>query len=526
MLAIYRKFFRFAGRHARDWYVSIALEFFQAIAIAVEIVPLFVVLRDMLAGTLSAQTAQAAFGIMAAAVAAQAVLHYASHKREMRAAYLMLDDKRISIGERLKHVPMGFFNERSLGNLTAICTSTMEDMESMAGAIVVRILTGIMHAAVLSVGFAFVDWRVGAVLLAGIACMLWVNSRMLAMSQRHSPARLAAQMRLVDGVLEYLQGLAVVKSFNLMGNATTSLERTIRETERQNFFLEKKSIPYTVAQQCVLRLFAVAAVALSVWLHLAGEMELFECLLMIVGGFFVYSQIEQSGSLAFMLPMVDASIDRVEEVDSTPLMEERGSVERAADAGIVLDGVSFSYGEGKGARTVVDDVSLSIPAGTTCAIVGPSGSGKTTLVNLMARFWGRGRGRGAPWRRRRPRLEARRAHGQFLDGVSERVPVQRHGGEQHPLRPARGHARGGDGRGPRGALLRLRTRPAAGLRHGDRGGRGHRVRGREAAHLHRAGAFERRARWCSSTRPRPTSIPRTRPTWWPPSKRCARARPW
>ena len=387
MLAIYRKFFRFAGRHARDWYVSIVLEFFQAIAIAVEIVPLFVVLRDMLAGTLSAQTAQAAFGIMAAAVAAQAVLHYASHKREMRAAYLMLDDKRISIGERLKHVPMGFFNERSLGNLTAICTSTMEDMESMAGAIVVRILTGIMHAAVLSVGFAFVDWRVGAVLLAGIACMLWVNSRMLAMSQRHSPARLAAQMRLVDGVLEYLQGLAVVKSFNLMGNATTSLERTIRETEQQNFFLEKKSIPYTVAQQCVLRLFAVAAVALSVWLHLAGEMELFECLLMIVGGFFVYSQIEQSGSLAFMLPMVDASIDRVEEVDSTPLMEERGDVERAADAGIVLDGVSFSYGEGKGVRTVVDDVSLSIPAGTTCAIVGPSGSGKTTLVNLMARFW-------------------------------------------------------------------------------------------------------------------------------------------
>lgn len=123
--------------------------------------------------------------------------------------------------------------------------------------------------------------------------------------------------------------MGVVKSFNLGGSQATSLERTIDETERQNFFLESKSTPYTVAQQCVLRLFGVVAVALSCWLYLAGEMELFECLLMLIGGFFVYSQIEQASSLAFMLPMVDASIDRVLEVDDAPRMDEQGTVEDA-----------------------------------------------------------------------------------------------------------------------------------------------------------------------------------------------------
>ncbi len=389
MREIYIKFFRFAGGQRGKWYLAILLEFFQSMAVAVEFVPLFIVLRDMVEGSLTSSTALAAFAIMAASVAAQAVLHYFSHKLEMQASYLMLDDRRISIGDRVKYMPMGFFNAHSLGNLTAVCTSVMDDLESMSTAIIVRILTGIVHAAVCSLALAIVDWRVGIVLLAGIACMLLVNSRMIAVSRRYSPDRLAAQMRLVDGVLEYIQGMGVVKSFNLGGSQATSLERTIDETERQNFFLESKGIPYTVAQQCVLRLFGVVTVALSCWLYLAGELELFECLLMLVGGFFVYSQIEQASSLSFMLPMVDASIDRVLEVDDAPRMDERGMVEDAPDAGICMEHATFSYPapDGMAAPPAIKDVSLSIPARTSCAIVGPSGSGKTTLVNLMARFW-------------------------------------------------------------------------------------------------------------------------------------------
>ncbi len=398
MLEAYAKFFRFSGSQKGTWYLAIFLEFLQSMAVAAELVPLFIVLRDMVEGTLSPATAQVSLAIMAASVAVQAVLHYFSHKLEMRASYLMLDDKRISIGDRVKYMPMGFFNARSLGTLTAVCTSVMDDLESMATAIIVRILTGIIHAVVCCAALAVIDGRVGLVLLAGVACMLFVNSRMISMSRRHSPERLAAQMRLVDGVLEYIQGMSVVKSFNLAGSKATSLERMIDETERQNFLLEKKGVPYTVAQQCVLRLFGVAAVLLSCWLHLNGQMELFECLLMLVGGFFVYSQIEQAGSLSFMLPMVDASIDRVLEVDEAPRMDDRGSVDAASDAAadaIRMEHVSFSYGEdadGKGAdetsgAPVINDVSLSIPARTSCAIVGPSGSGKTTLVNLMARFW-------------------------------------------------------------------------------------------------------------------------------------------
>jgi ATP-binding cassette subfamily B protein len=383
MVTIFRKFFQFAGEHRRAWYASIVLEFLRGIAGTFQLVPLFLVLSNLIAGTLTTQIAWAALVLVALSTALQAVLHYFIYRLEMRACYLMLDDKRISIGERMKYMPMGYFNDRSLGNLTAICTATMEDLESLAGAIVVRILTGILHAVVFSLAFMAIDWRIGFVFLAGVVAVLLVNSRMLVLSRKHSPLRLAAQMSLVDAVLEYIQGMSVIKAFNLSGRAGTSIENAIDEAEKQNFNLEKKSIPYTVAQQVILRLFAVAAIASSVALYLSGGMELFVCLLVVIGGFLVYAKIEEACALSFMLPMVDASIDRVEEADSTPYMDEQGWVTSAAGSDIELEHVGFAYGD----RTIVNDVSLVIPARTSCAIVGPSGSGKTTLVNLMARFW-------------------------------------------------------------------------------------------------------------------------------------------
>ena len=170
MIKIFKKFFRFSGEHRRAWYLSVVLEFLRCIAEAIQFFPLFLVLLHLVDGTMTPAVAWTALGLVALSVALQAVLHYFSHKLEMRACYLMLDDKRISIGERMKYMPMGYFNDRSLGNLTAICTSTMEDLESMAGAIVVRILAGVLHALVFSLGFMIIDWRIGLIFLAWLPC--------------------------------------------------------------------------------------------------------------------------------------------------------------------------------------------------------------------------------------------------------------------------------------------------------------------------------------------------------------------
>ena len=360
-----------------------AFELLRSIFEALQFVALLVVLRALVEQNMTGTTAWTALGIMAISVAGAALCWYLAHNSEGHANYRMCGEKRIHIGERMKYMPMGYFNAQSLGSLTAAATSTMADLESMSFAVIARTVVGMIRTTIFSLAIMCFDWRIGLVFFVGMLLFLWVNSRLLKKSRELSPGRLAAQTKLVDAVLEYIQGMSVVRAFHGDKAANQTLNNTIKETENQNFKLERKRIPYNVLEQVVLRVTSVLAILLSIWLFLQGNMSLFTCLMMVVSAFLVYSELESAGEMFFMLPMIDASIDRVEEIDRAPRMDEGGSVQVPKSHDISFDHVDFSYGD----RKIIDDVSFTIPEGTTTAIVGPSGSGKTTLTSLMARFW-------------------------------------------------------------------------------------------------------------------------------------------
>ena len=360
-----------------------AFELLRSIFEALQFVALLIVLRALVGQNMTGATAWTALGIMAVSVAGAAFCWYLAHNSEGHANYRMCGEKRIHIGERMKYMPMGYFNAQSLGSLTAAATSTMSDLESMSFAVIARTVVGMIRTTIFSLATMCFDWRIGLVFFVGILLFLWVNSRLLKKSRELSPGRLAAQTKLVDAVLEYIQGMSVVRAFHGDKAAKQTLNNTIKETENQNFKLERKRIPYNVLEQVVLRVTSVLAILLSIWLFLQGNMSLFTCLMMVVSAFLVYSELESAGEMFFMLPMIDASIDRVEEIDRAPRMDEGGSVQVPKSHDISFDHVDFSYGD----RKIIDDVSFTIPEGTTTAIVGPSGSGKTTLTSLMARFW-------------------------------------------------------------------------------------------------------------------------------------------
>lgn len=360
-----------------------AFELLRSIFEALQFVALLIVLRALVEQNMTGAIAWTALGIMAVSVAGAALCWYLAHNSEGHANYRMCGEKRIHIGERMKYMPMGYFNAQSLGSLTAAATSTMADLESMSFAVIARTVVGMIRTTIFSLAIMCFDWRIGLVFFVGMLLFLWVNSRLLKKSRELSPGRLAAQTKLVDAVLEYIQGMSVVRAFHGDKAAKQTLNNTIKETENQNFKLERKRIPYNVLEQVVLRVTSVLAILISIWLFLQGDMSLFSCLMMVVSAFLVYSELESAGEMFFMLPMIDASIDRVEEIDRAPRMDEGGSVQVPKSHNISFDHVDFSYGD----RKIIDDVSFTIPEGTTTAIVGPSGSGKTTLTSLMARFW-------------------------------------------------------------------------------------------------------------------------------------------
>ena len=323
------------------------------------------------------------FGITLASMLLKIYCSYISDFGKVQIGYFMCAEKRIHIGDRMKYMPMGYFNDHNLGNLTSVVTTTMGDIENNASMVLTNILGGYIHAAIITIVMLCIDWRIGLTILCGILLFTWCIGRLQKKSETVSPQRQQAQETLVSNVLEYVQGMLIVKSFNLGQNSNSKMRQAILDRKDKNLKLERTFVPYNMLQQIILYGTSILVIVEGLYFYLNGTMALSICLLMTVASFMLFSQLQSAGNTSSLLRLLDVSIDKVNEIDNTPVMDEHGKPINPPNYNIVFDDVSFSYGEHK----ILDHVSLSIPEKTVTAIVGPSGAGKSTLCNLIARFW-------------------------------------------------------------------------------------------------------------------------------------------
>ncbi|MDC7125267.1 MAG: ABC transporter ATP-binding protein [Spirochaetales bacterium] len=383
MLKTLIKFFKFAKSEAGLFKKGIVFGVLSSIFEALQLPALAVVIKALVEGNVTVQTAWLSFGIMAISTAGVVIFNQRSRMSEIDGSFLMCADTRTSIGERMKYMPMGFFNQNNLGYITSAVTSTMEDMQDIAPRIVEKLLHGIIHIVIITIMLMFFDWRIGLITLGGALLFMLINIVMQARSRKISPNRVKAQENIVGAVLEYIQGMGVVKAFNQAGIAQKKIKEAIADCEKWNFGLEITFIPIMFLQSLCLKLVSVVLIAASIAFYFSGTMELYYCLLMLVAAFMLYGKLDMAGSVSALMRTIDLSIDKVNTVNNYPLMDTDGKAITPKNLDIELKDISFSYESKK----IIDDVSLSIPQGTTTALVGPSGGGKTTLCNLIARFW-------------------------------------------------------------------------------------------------------------------------------------------
>ena len=383
MIGVLKKIWDFAGEEQGNIRKSMILGFFYAVFHMFQIAAIYVVVLALVGGSTDSAPAWQALGLLLASILGRAVLNRFSQLQQTHAGYFMVADKRISIGDKLKRVPMGYFNDQSLGELTGITTTVLDEVESTGPMVLVSILGGLINSAVMLLCVLFWDWRIGLLALAGMLVYLALLSGMEKQSAKIAPKRQRDEARLVEAVLEQLQGMSVIKSFNLTGKGDKRVRQALEDSRANNLAVEKLFTPYIWGQEMVLHLFSVLILAASVGLCLTGAMSLANALMAVIVSFLIFSQIQSAGSGVSALRLVGSSIDHANQVDDIPEMDQRGTVIRPEDHEIVFDHVNFSYGS----RPILKDVSLIIPDRTTTAIVGPSGSGKTTLCNLIARFW-------------------------------------------------------------------------------------------------------------------------------------------
>lgn len=382
MLETFHKIFEFAGGSRSLLKKSIVFSVINSIFDTFEIIALAIVMDGLIKG-IQPKIVWQSLAVMLISVIGKIVTGYISDFGQTKVGYFMCAEKRIHIGDRLKYMPMGYFNSHSLGNITAVVTTTMSDIEHNAPTVLREVLHGFILSVAMAIGITIFDWRIGLIVFAGILLFIWMNALLQKKSQVDSPKKQLAQEKLVEDTLEYIHGMSVVKSFNLDNNSNKKIDKAIEEARDKNLKLEKVFIPYITVQQLLLNIISVVIILASILFYLNGTMELNNCLLMVVSAFLIYTQLESAGSMASLLRILDISIDKVNEIDKVPVMDIDGKDIKPKNFNIEIKDVDFSYEE----RKILNHINLKIPQNTTTAIVGQSGSGKSTLCSLITRFW-------------------------------------------------------------------------------------------------------------------------------------------
>ena len=384
MIRIFRRFFDFCGEiNKRKFTKSIFLGVLKALFEALKIPAIAVTLHGVLSGNLTVQHILLSFGIMLFSIAGNVFANYRSTMLQCEAGYGTCADKRIEIAEHLKYLPMGYFNQNSLGYITSVATNSMEALADVATRVVMMVTQGILTTAVVALMILSFDLRIGGIAVIGVFLFFAVNGYLQKKAKTVAPVKDASDRKLVEKVLEYIQGIAEVRSYNLTGEKSKALNQAIDENTAANIKLEVTFVPIMFMQSLTAKIIGVVIAAVSVAFCLNGSMELLNAVVMIIAAFILFGALDSAGSYSALLRNVDLNVSKAQSVLDIPTMDIDGQDITPPNYDIDVENVEFSYDK----RKTIDGISVHIPQKTSTAIVGPSGGGKTTLCHLIARFW-------------------------------------------------------------------------------------------------------------------------------------------
>ena len=384
MVEVLKKFFDFCGsENKKKFYMSIGLGVLMAFLEALRIPASYVVIKAMVEGNASAMTAYISLGILLISIILTIIVKAKTTMLQTEAGYNTCANKRIEIAEHMRYLPMGYFNENSLGYITSVTTNTMEVLAEVATKVVMMTTQGLLTTLLITCMMFTFDYRLALIVVVGLLIFLLANKYLQYKALGIAKSKDEADRILVASVLEYVQGMSEIKSYSLYGNENKKLIKAIEEASDVNFRMEKRLLPAMALQHLITKAIGVCMAAVSIFFYINDSMELAECIMMLICAFMIYAALDGAGSFSALIRSVNIAVEKANAILEIEPMDTEGDDIEPENFDIELKNVEFSYDK----RKIIDKVSLYIKEGTTTAIVGPSGGGKTTLCRLMARFW-------------------------------------------------------------------------------------------------------------------------------------------
>ena len=385
MLKIIRRVLRLSGNLSKRIWGSFICGFLESMFGLLPIAAVFLVLIELQNGQpITGQTWGIVIGLIAGGLILRMIFKYLVYRLQSTAGFEFVARERIALGDRLRNVPMGFFHDNSVGDITATVTTDLNFLENYSMHILDKVTTGVLSMIVMAACILAFDWRIGLIFVAGILLSFPIYSFMQRKGKDLSAKRQKIQSEAIAATLEYVQGISVVKSFNMCDKNLSDIEDSYEKNADASYGVERVFTPLNMTYSMVFRISACMIMLCAGILAVGGDLSFANLAVILIASFTIFNPIEVMGQMTTMIRTMDAALDRVERIKQAKKIDENGRDIPLDSFDIGFEHVSFAYENG---NPILKDVSFSIPQGSMTAIVGPSGGGKTTITRLIARFW-------------------------------------------------------------------------------------------------------------------------------------------
>lgn len=383
-----RRRFALSEKGARDFCRGVAWTTVFDIVLMLPAVFVFVflddTLRPLLGGTPSTGHGLAYYALLALAfMAVMYVVGVFQYRSTYTSVYDESANRRISLAEKLRRLPLAFFGEKNLSDLTATIMDDCTDLEHTFSHSVPQLFASLASIALIAVGMAFYCWQLAAALFwvvpVAMGILLLSNRSM----RRSNTVNYKNKRAVTEVIQEGLDTIQEIKSYGQESRYTAKLDLAVDYYERVMTRGELMLGVLVNGSQSILKLGLATVVIAGAGLVAAGTVDVFTFLVFLVIGSRVYSPINEVLNNIAALSYLKIRINRMNEMERMPV-QEGADIRINGNYDICFDNVNFSYETGK---KVLNDVSFTARQGEITALIGPSGGGKSTAAKLAARFW-------------------------------------------------------------------------------------------------------------------------------------------
>ena len=388
MIALMKRILNVAGRYKGRIQVAFIFSFLKSMLSKAPMLLSFLALSWFYEKSITARQCLLLGIAMVACLLLQTIFHHVSDRLQSAAGYMVFAEMRMKLGLHLRKMPMGYFTEGNIGKISSVLSSDMVFIEENCMMTLADMMSYLFAQAVMLVFLFFFNPWLGAA-AAVMLVLIWLAGTGLQKNAlKNSDKRQAQNEKLTSAVLDFAEGIGIIKTYNLLGERSKDLTDNFAEMRRASIVFEEDQTPWQRLLNLLYGVGGVVVLAVAFLLYNTGAMSAVYLVGMLLFALEVFGPVKALYSQATRLTVMNSCMDRIEQVfDEAELPDDgRDAIPAQCPDGVPeleFRKVHFGYG----AKEVLHNVSFTLPKNRMLALVGPSGGGKSTIASLLTRFW-------------------------------------------------------------------------------------------------------------------------------------------